>query len=383
MEKLTREALFDLVWTAPMTKLAARFGVSNVALAKTCARFDIPRPGRGYWQQIAAGAKPKRPRLPASKVDRPVVMDWGLPMTSDPLVVAIPDQLVEPHEAVQWLQGDLASARPDEHGRLVIGGGFRPSFSITPTQVPRMLRLLDWLAKALAARGWKVLAAKRFAWSKSAEFLIQTPGSMFAVEVEEKFFSKLPSTVAVNRRGVTLRSGSRRTQEVVASGELCLKLMFTPKKYVGRKAWWDEGPRRLDEQLGRVVVAVETAAHIGKIEHEERVRLHDDCETAERKRLRPERLRSYKDWLGADLDQMVTAWDRARRLREFLDEYERRLPEGSRSAVTAEWMQMARGLTERLDPMSRMSEVAKELDPSDSVLAQLAETAKDRLKAGK
>jgi hypothetical protein len=45
MEKLTRQELFDLVWTTPMTKLAARFGVSDVALAKTCAKYGIPRPG--------------------------------------------------------------------------------------------------------------------------------------------------------------------------------------------------------------------------------------------------------------------------------------------------------------------------------------------------
>jgi len=244
-----------------------------------------------------------------------------------------------------------------------------------------MLRLLDALSKSLGARGCEVLAGKRFAWSKSAEFLIQTPGSVFAVEVEETFVSKLPSNDAERRPGVTLRSGNRRTQDVVATGDLRLKLMFTPKKYVGRKAWWDERARRLDEQLGRVVVAVETAAHIGKIEHEERVRVHEEWETAERKRLRPERLRAYKEWLGGDLDHMVTAWDRARRLREFLDEYERRLPDRSRSAVTTEWMQMARGLAESLDPMSRMSEIAKELEPSDDVLAGFAKDEKGRLRA--
>src|ERR1700689_2840406 len=101
METLTRKELFELVWTTPMSKLAARFGVSDVALAKTCAKFDIPRPGRGYWQQLAAGIKPRRPRLPASEARGSVVLDWGL-APADPPTVSVRDELTEPHEAVRW-----------------------------------------------------------------------------------------------------------------------------------------------------------------------------------------------------------------------------------------------------------------------------------------
>ena len=73
-----------LVWTTPMSKLAARFGVSDVALAKTCAKFDVPRPALGYWQQLAAGMKPRRPRLPVSEVRGSVVLDWGSPRPISP-----------------------------------------------------------------------------------------------------------------------------------------------------------------------------------------------------------------------------------------------------------------------------------------------------------
>ena len=40
METMTREELFELVWTTPMSKLAVRFGVSDVALAKTSSLLD-------------------------------------------------------------------------------------------------------------------------------------------------------------------------------------------------------------------------------------------------------------------------------------------------------------------------------------------------------
>jgi hypothetical protein len=54
-ERLTRKALYDLVWSEPMMTLSARFQISDVALKKTCARAGIPTPERGYWAKKDAG----------------------------------------------------------------------------------------------------------------------------------------------------------------------------------------------------------------------------------------------------------------------------------------------------------------------------------------
>jgi hypothetical protein len=50
-----RDDLYRLVWTSPVSEIAARLGVSDVALAKLCRRAEIPVPGRGYWQRTEAG----------------------------------------------------------------------------------------------------------------------------------------------------------------------------------------------------------------------------------------------------------------------------------------------------------------------------------------
>jgi integrase len=50
-----RDDLYHLVWTSPVSEIAARLGVSDVALAKLCRRAAIPIPGRGYWQRTEAG----------------------------------------------------------------------------------------------------------------------------------------------------------------------------------------------------------------------------------------------------------------------------------------------------------------------------------------
>jgi hypothetical protein len=52
--RLERQALYDEVWSAPMVKVAKKYGLSDRGLAKICARLDIPVPPRGYWARKEA-----------------------------------------------------------------------------------------------------------------------------------------------------------------------------------------------------------------------------------------------------------------------------------------------------------------------------------------
>ena len=58
-----RKVLYDEVWAEPVRDVAKRYGVSDVALAKTCRRLEVPLPGRGYWAKKAAGKAAPRPPL--------------------------------------------------------------------------------------------------------------------------------------------------------------------------------------------------------------------------------------------------------------------------------------------------------------------------------
>jgi integrase len=61
-----RDALYELVWTAPVMEIAKRLGVSDVALAKLCRRANIPIPGRGYWARVESGQQLNRTPLPSA-----------------------------------------------------------------------------------------------------------------------------------------------------------------------------------------------------------------------------------------------------------------------------------------------------------------------------
>ncbi len=62
--QLTRQELFDLAWAEPMQRLAKRFGISDVGLAKICKAAYIPLPPRGYWATVEAGQSPLKAVLP-------------------------------------------------------------------------------------------------------------------------------------------------------------------------------------------------------------------------------------------------------------------------------------------------------------------------------
>jgi hypothetical protein len=64
--EISREDLYERVWSEPIQKLSKEYGLSDVGLAKTCRRFNIPIPPRGYWAKKQAGHRVSKPSLPAA-----------------------------------------------------------------------------------------------------------------------------------------------------------------------------------------------------------------------------------------------------------------------------------------------------------------------------
>ncbi len=64
-----RERLYAEVWAEPTQKVAERYGISDVALAKVCRQLQVPKPSRGYWAKKASDRPvPGRPKLPPLRV---------------------------------------------------------------------------------------------------------------------------------------------------------------------------------------------------------------------------------------------------------------------------------------------------------------------------
>lgn len=55
MLRISRAALYELVWSKPMTEIALEYGLRDLHIAKACDRHDIARPHGGHWQKIDHG----------------------------------------------------------------------------------------------------------------------------------------------------------------------------------------------------------------------------------------------------------------------------------------------------------------------------------------
>jgi hypothetical protein len=65
---VTREKLYEEIWTEPITKVSKRYGVSDSYLVRVLKSLNIPRPPRGYWATVASGIHPEKPPLPSAKL---------------------------------------------------------------------------------------------------------------------------------------------------------------------------------------------------------------------------------------------------------------------------------------------------------------------------
>lgn len=73
----TRQEFYDLVWSQPLSQLAKRVGISDVALGKLCRNEQIPHPAVGYWAKLGAGKKVGKIDLPPRGLGKSDLIEFG------------------------------------------------------------------------------------------------------------------------------------------------------------------------------------------------------------------------------------------------------------------------------------------------------------------
>lgn len=160
----SRDVLYEQVWAAPVRDVAKQYGVSGVALAKTCRKLAVPLPGRGYWAIRRAGKAPPTPKLPplppgvrttmTAARQPPERRGQVSPATSD-VQVTVPRALRNPHPLVAQARETLKGPRSRD-GMLNCGYRGHLDICISPFSLGRALRVLDALLKAFEKRGMSV-----------------------------------------------------------------------------------------------------------------------------------------------------------------------------------------------------------------------------------
>src|SRR5258708_36681375 len=87
-----RSELYQQVWAEPVREVAKRYGVSDVALAKTCCKLAVPLPGVGYWTRKRAGRKIRQTPLPPAPEGVAEEMTVHVWVPDEPTPVSLPPE---------------------------------------------------------------------------------------------------------------------------------------------------------------------------------------------------------------------------------------------------------------------------------------------------
>jgi hypothetical protein len=155
----TREQLYDLVWSGPISTLAKSLALSDVGLAKACRRGDIPLPPRGYWAKLNAGQRVTREplplRAPGGSNDVQVGAGQHQSFRQNVADAPAPDSIA-PDPPVYDETLDAVEARI--RGALPAKFRFVRSFDNAHPQIARLLREDDLRREAMTK--------DRYAWDK-------------------------------------------------------------------------------------------------------------------------------------------------------------------------------------------------------------------------
>lgn len=355
---LTRKELYDRVWNEPMQKLSKAFGLSDVGLAKTCKRYDVPTPPRGYWAKKQAGHRVRQTPLPAKAPaghgDRVEILTQPRREVPEPVAASPEHEAIraesEPTNRIEPPKDDLRITHALLQSTRDYWKATRHSSLHWPRDLPkhlqinvsegqrsRSLRVLQALFSALEKRGYTVSAGEYGAIQ--IKVLDETCG----LTVRER---------QRQVRGERRRLGNpdlfkgKDPYELVSTGELELRV---DSRFGRRASVTDSTQTHAEERLNEVVVNLVRAALAEKDYRaaQERARL----EQIERERKQAAALQAKRRESAriARLDELADAVDRHRRLTTFRDDIRAAVGAVDANSELGQWLEWVDAYLEDID----------------------------------
>lgn len=359
--ELTREELYERVWSTPAIKLATELGISDVGLGKICKRMRIPKPPPGYWRRVETGQRVARPALPKAKPGDPPVAFFPGKQPDDEQAprftltnpeiealvraerqeeqrILVADTLQNALPIIRKTERAYRNAKPGQYGYLVAATtSDHLDLRISHDTLDRALRILDALFKALQQRK---LA------NKAGE--IRVNGEAISVGIIEKFSRDKHPDRAKPKASLLYRTPR---WIYTPTGQLTLYVEATP---AGRRELRDRANSQLEQQLNDAVIKILTLSEENKFEQQLREAEARHRHEAERRRHIEERRRREELARRQTLEQQATLWAQAESVRSFARACEQRIIALS-GAIDAEspeaaWIAWAYAHADRLDP---------------------------------
>jgi hypothetical protein len=358
--RLTRTELYEKAWATPMLQLAQEFGISDVGLAKLCRRHDIPLPGLGYWRKRETGRDPGRVPLPPASnrtmesieivaSQKPVDIKALLADQAQPQVSVNLDGPIT-HPFALRTEKSLVKSKPGAKGLLVPKDGKAGHLLVSPSSLPRALKLLDAFLQACEAQHYSLN------WPKEAD------SQLSVVVLDETIFLQLCEVMNAKAHELTREEQKHPWMAPKWDYEATGKLPYFD--YNVRHSWGDAKQQRLEACLGKAVLGLAAASMAIKKEREERLRKQkeweDQARIEEEARKRREEFKRRTEVLTG----LMENWRKSRLVEDFLQALQTEIggrtfnEEESRKIESfAEW---TRAYAEKLNPFRGLMESVEE-----------------------
>ena len=384
---ITREELYEEVWSTPVSRLAPRYNLSDVGFAKLCRRCNIPLPPRGHWAKLEAGQKIDRTPLP--KVEDEGEIRVHVPDPAEAAMkekarmeveareaqlpkIEVAETLRGCHQLVSTTNDAFQGARKRDDGLLHSPEGSQLSLLVSREQLRRSLLVMSALLKAFESLGHKVSAGPKIEINGHSVTLSIREAT---VKVEEEF--------DVSKESIEGRYdffSERKRKKQVPSGMLTVAVPEAEAYWASgcRRQWKDTKTQQIENCLNSIVAGVLAIAE-KKLEHElkekqEAIRKAEDAklqrqQAAERAKKREEQKQEQQTLQG--LLAQASDLKHSREIREFII-YVRQAHEsqGTRIDVDSELGKYLAGAelqADRLDPaINSPKTILDEVIPDES-----------------
>jgi len=112
---ITRDELYNAVWSDTLKTPAARYDTTHSRLVRTCERLVVPRPKQGHWQLVAMGRAPQRPQLSDAPAGTPETLTLK-PGHRRPRSKRPSTEPASDHPLVKATAKTMKTAKADEKG---------------------------------------------------------------------------------------------------------------------------------------------------------------------------------------------------------------------------------------------------------------------------
>ncbi len=358
---MTREQLFELVWSKPITQLEQSHGFAVGSLAKLCAKHNVPTPPRGYWTQVHAGRPPARARLPRAhdakiqlpSVRAPSAATSAATDAADDGRIRVPERLSAPVGIVADAREALRDAQDGANDMLKCPAGCW-QLTVSRKALGLTLRVADALFKACEQRGWPV--------RQEGERAVVTVDSIPIAITFTEGFDRSEAPPEPKPGYYSFHYNRSKAYTYRPSGQLTIAIEATQRSYQPgvRRNWHGTADKPIEAKLASVLVGMSRLATVVRAGNEAQARRDQEvtekkraAELARLERERMQRAIAEENARVESLLEQARRWHTATALRAFIEAARVRGGTGKvdlHGKDLQTWIQWAVAQADRLDP---------------------------------